>query len=220
LSWCPVSENFPWAVVQAIFNGLQFFGCDRVKVSASWQVLPQQAVRVFDCSALPGAVRIAEVDRNLEFVFDQPVPGELATAIGCQAVDPWQDLTQALDQTQGQGFGLAGPEPDQPNESRPSLHGTQHSCFAASRTQGVDFPMPNVSPLIHMGGTLPNAAGRRESSRRQRMMPISAPMAAMLPQGAALATILGNASIDAGMADCQTVLTQNRHHLLGAVILP
>src|SRR3546814_13530557 len=48
--------------IDGVGDGFEFIRAMRTEVGAFWEVLPQQAVGIFICAALPGALRIAEVD--------------------------------------------------------------------------------------------------------------------------------------------------------------
>ncbi len=78
-----LAHNFDWAFevealtrahVQLQCDGIQFFLAVYRQVCAFGQVLADQAVDVFVAAALPGAVRVAEVNRHPSRRIDLSMP--------------------------------------------------------------------------------------------------------------------------------------------------
>mgnify|MGYP006955966275 FL=1 len=71
---CGTSEaqRFAWPSIQLPGNRIQLFLREATQVAALGQILPQQAVGVFVDAALPGTMRIGEVDVH-PGGFRQPV---------------------------------------------------------------------------------------------------------------------------------------------------
>src|SRR5680860_664637 len=61
---CGTSEaqRFAWPGIQLPGNRIQLFLREATQVAALGQILPQQAIRILVDAALPGTVRIGEVD--------------------------------------------------------------------------------------------------------------------------------------------------------------
>lgn len=65
LGWGFPAERFAWAAVELGGDGVQVLAAVDGQVGSFREVLPQQAVGVFVGAALPGACRVAEVDRDV-----------------------------------------------------------------------------------------------------------------------------------------------------------
>lgn len=62
LSGTPEAQRLAWSGVQFPGNRIQFFLSEATQVATLGQVLPQQTVGVLIDAALPGTVRVGEVD--------------------------------------------------------------------------------------------------------------------------------------------------------------
>ena len=62
---------------------LQEMFCNSVEIRTFWYILSQQLVCIFDCSFLPGRVRVGKEDRRLDFCGYHFMCAELRAIIGC-----------------------------------------------------------------------------------------------------------------------------------------
>src|SRR6266545_4977261 len=62
LARCTPAEGLAWTAVECERDGGELVGAVSAEVGAPGEVLAQQAVGVLVAAALPGAVRVAEVD--------------------------------------------------------------------------------------------------------------------------------------------------------------
>src|SRR3989344_7176008 len=84
LSGTPEAQRLAWSGVQFPGNRIQRFLSKATQVAALGQVLPQQTVGVLVDAALPGTVRIGEVDLDPSG-FRQPLMrGHFPALIVCQ----------------------------------------------------------------------------------------------------------------------------------------
>ena len=74
-------EALTWTHVQFKRNGIQFFLAMYRQVSALGQVLADQAINVFVAAALPGAVRVTELDRYAGLLGDLRMARHLSSLV-------------------------------------------------------------------------------------------------------------------------------------------
>ncbi len=79
--WRTVSQDGSGSGVELVSDGLQVGrGVDR-QVGSLREVLTQQTVRILVATALPGRVRVREVDLRAECLGDLRVPGHLRSLV-------------------------------------------------------------------------------------------------------------------------------------------
>src|ERR671938_525398 len=82
LTWGGPAQNHAGAAVELIGDGVEFGLADGGEVGAAFrEVLAEQAVGVFVAAALPGAVRVAEVDRAAGGQAELGVAGHFAALV-------------------------------------------------------------------------------------------------------------------------------------------
>jgi hypothetical protein len=80
-SWGVPVEGLAGAAVELGRDLIKFDLIELGQIGASWEVLAQQPVGVFVAAALPGRVRVAEVDRDAG-VFGEALVGGRVLSLG------------------------------------------------------------------------------------------------------------------------------------------
>src|SRR5690606_833664 len=81
LRWCQISERLAGTAVERVLDHGQLRAADDAQIGALGQVLAEQAVGVLVAAALPGRVRVAEVDRDPRTRRELGVLGHLRTLV-------------------------------------------------------------------------------------------------------------------------------------------
>jgi hypothetical protein len=113
-------EDEPGSIVQLVFNREQVDWGVRAEVGALREVVAQQPVHVLVRAALPGRVRVAEVDRRAERAADLQVAGHFRALVpGDRPSQGGRQIRQPCGQGIVQGLAVAAREVQQPD--RPGL---------------------------------------------------------------------------------------------------
>jgi len=95
--------SFPWSGVESLGDGVAAALGEARHARVLGQVLAYQAVGVLVGAALPGVVRVGEVERHAGGTLDAGIAVELGAVVGGDAVEL---LRQPADQGDGPGVGL------------------------------------------------------------------------------------------------------------------
>ncbi len=107
LSWRLVHQGFSGSFVELPGDGAELSLAEGRQVDAVGQVLAQQAVGVLVGTALPRAVRIAEVDLDIGRQGEAPVVGKFFAAVpGQRPTEVSGQLARLPDQSRDDGRGL------------------------------------------------------------------------------------------------------------------
>src|SRR5688572_4856159 len=99
----PVAMSFPWSGVESSGDGIAATLGEARHVGVLGQVLPDQAVGVLVGAALPGVMRIGEVERHAGGVLDSGIAVELGAVVGGDGLELPR---MPADQGNGPGRGL------------------------------------------------------------------------------------------------------------------
>src|SRR5690606_4222863 len=190
---------------------------DGPEIAALGQVLSQQAVEILVAAALPRCEGIGEVALGLQNHVDQAVFGELAAVVQCErmdVIDQWMESEH--DGAQG-GFRLTAGHASQAREAGRALDHGHHACKARP-DDGVALPVADPSALGDDRGALLDAASAEALALTRGAIAAATALAAakVFPQGAAPATVFGNALVDALVADGHITVARD---LLGTPVL-
>ena len=89
LSRCSVVESFSRSIVEFLDDVVQVALGEGMQVGFLGDVLAEQAVGVFVCAALPGAVGIGEVDVGVEVFLDGFEVGEFVPLSSVMVLRSW-----------------------------------------------------------------------------------------------------------------------------------
>src|SRR6266566_1964374 len=107
LGWGLEVQCFPWPFVEFTRHAVEMGLGVRRQIGSVREVLPQQPVGVFVGSALPRALRIAEIDGDVGFHGEALMIGEFFASIpGQRFVQFVREFACLLDQGVDYGFGF------------------------------------------------------------------------------------------------------------------
>ena len=147
-------EGLAWPVVE--------FGGDRVEVvlavsgevGAFGEVLPEQPVGVLVGAALPGRVRVAEVDLHIQCGRHTPVQGEFGSLVPCQRVaQEFRQRPHLADDGLLDVFGVVPVgQVQQDREPGRAFHERADRGPVGRPADQVALPMARHRPVLHLGG--------------------------------------------------------------------
>ncbi len=144
-------ESLTWTHIQLQCHGIQFLLAVSRQVRALGQILADQAIDILIAAALPGAVRVAEVDRHAGLLGDFSMPRHL----------PPLFVGHALAHSQRHAIERRA-EALHRRGRRRVVHLDQHQVAAGALHQGADrrgvglalnqvtFPMPRRQPVFDL----------------------------------------------------------------------
>ena len=147
------AQRLAWPSIQLPGNRIQLFLREATQVAALGQILPQQAVGVLVDAALPGTVRIGEVDFH-PGGFRQPVMRCHFPALIVRQrqtplrLDPIQHMTESAQRRLSTGVV----HPGQYREQGGALHQRPDSRAVLRPLDEITFPVPRISRASTSGG--------------------------------------------------------------------
>ncbi|PAV66370.1 hypothetical protein WR25_04289 [Diploscapter pachys] len=156
-------KAFAWPNVQLVGNGIQLFLAVYRQVCALGQVLADQAIDVLVAAALPGAVRVTEVDGHPRLLGDLGMPGHLPALVIGHALahrqrHPVEGRTEALYGRSRRGIVQL----DQHQVAAGAFVQRAHGRGVGLAFDQVTLPMPRHQAVFNLRRTHMNAHHLRD----------------------------------------------------------
>ena len=153
LSWGLSVQDDAGSAVEAVLDGLDLGVGDIGEAGAFGEVLADQAVGVLVGGALPGAVGVGEVDRDVGGGGEVGVPGHLASLVPGDR-GPYGSGQVSDHGLQGGGDGLgvvAGAQAVYEHEAAGALHQGDQGAAPAGADDQVALPVTRHGPVGGLG---------------------------------------------------------------------
>ena len=123
ISWGPEAKGFAWASIEAEGDLIKVILTADGQIRSVGEVLAQQTIRVLVAAALPGALRITEVDSDVSSDGEFPVIGQFGAPVPSQrGHQPLRQVPHLPDKSADHGIAVFAINLDQHDKPRRPLN--------------------------------------------------------------------------------------------------